>query len=156
MKKSKAEAKQPAKSGGARLQAAALPFRQRDRLEILLVSSLDTGRWIVPKGWPMKGRTIAQSALQEAYEEAGVKGAIESEPIGTFNYDKRRRNGAVLRCVVEVFPLEVKAQARSWPEKSARVLRWCDWAQAAELVDDAGLGDIIRTFAAAREPAMAN
>jgi len=53
MKKSKAEAKQPAKAGSARLQAAALPFRQRDRLEILLVSSLDTGRWIVPKGWPM-------------------------------------------------------------------------------------------------------
>ena len=75
--------------------------------------------------------------------------------MGTFNYDKRRRNGSVLRCVVEVFPLEVKAQARTWPEKSARVLRWCDWAQAAELVDDAGLGDIIRTFAAAREPAMA-
>jgi 8-oxo-dGTP pyrophosphatase MutT (NUDIX family) len=155
MKRSSKDSKEPATPGSVRLQAAALPFRQRDRLEILLVSSLDTGRWIVPKGWPMKGRTIAQSALREAYEEAGVKGAIAPKPVGTFNYDKRRRNGAVLRCVVEVFPLEVKTQARTWPEKSARVLRWCDWAQAAELVDDAGLGDIIRTFAAARQPAMA-
>lgn len=140
---------------GARLQAAALPFRRAEGLEILLVSSLDTGRWIVPKGWPMKGRQNFETASREAYEEAGVKGDISPQPAGTFHYDKRRRNGAVWRCMVEVFPLEVKHQSQSWPEKSARKTRWCEWSVAAELVDDPGLGDIIRAFAAqSADPAL--
>lgn len=133
---------------GVRLQAAALPFRRGEDLEILLVSSLDTGRWIVPKGWPMRGRTHAETASQEAYEEAGVSGDIAPTPAGTFLYDKRRRDGAVWRCAVDVFPLEVKRQSCSWPEKGARTTRWCAWQEAASLVDDPGLGDIIRAFAA--------
>ena len=132
---------------GARLQAAALPFRRGKELEVLLVSSLDSGRWIVPKGWPMKGRTNFETAQREAYEEAGVKGDIASTPTGTFHYDKRRRNGSVWRCLVEVFPLEVKSQSRSWPEKSVRKTHWYAWSEAANLVDDAGLGEIIRDFA---------
>ncbi len=133
---------------GARLQAAALPYRQGKRLEVLLVSSLDTGRWIVPKGWPMKGRSNFETASREAYEEAGVKGEIASEPAGSFHYNKRKRNGAVWRCLVEVFPMEVKSRSRSWPEKAARKTRWCAWSEAADLVDDTGLGDIIRAFGA--------
>lgn len=147
MKKGKPETKQLLPDG-ARLQAAALPFRHADTLEILLVSSLDTGRWIVPKGWPMKGRKNFEAARREAFEEAGVKGEIASLPAGSFHYDKRRRNGAVWRCMVEVFPLEVKSQSRSWPEKSVRKTRWCRWSEAADLVDDKGLADIIRLFAA--------
>jgi 8-oxo-dGTP pyrophosphatase MutT (NUDIX family) len=141
---------------GARLQAAALPFRRSPELEILLVSSLDTGRWIIPKGWPMKGRKNFETASREAYEEAGVKGDIASRPAGSFHYDKRKRNGAVWRCMVEVFPLEVKHQNRSWPEKSARKTHWFAWDQAAEMVDDPGLGDIIRAFAAQTEAATAS
>ena len=132
---------------GARLQAAALPYRHGGELEVLLVSSLDTGRWIVPKGWPMKGRTSFETAQREAFEEAGVKGDIASKPEGAFHYDKRRRNGAVWRCLVEVFPMEVKSQSRSWPEKSVRKTKWYSWSEAADLVDDAGLGEIIRAFA---------
>ena len=138
---------------GARLQAAALPYRRNKELEVLLVSSLDTRRWIVPKGWPMKGRANFETAKREAFEEAGVKGDIAATPAGSFHYDKRRRNGAVWRCMVEVFPLEVKSQSRSWPEKSARKLRWCAWSEAATLVDDEGLGDIIRAFAASEADA---
>jgi 8-oxo-dGTP pyrophosphatase MutT (NUDIX family) len=146
MKKAKSETKQILPDG-ARLQAAALPFRRAENLEILLVSSLDTGRWIVPKGWPMKGRSNFEAARREAFEEAGVKGDIASSPAGSFHYNKRRRNGAVWRCMVEVFPLEVKSQSRTWPEKRARKTRWCRWSEAAELVDDEGLGEIIRSFA---------
>lgn len=145
MKKQKSASKKVLPDG-ALLQAAALPFRRANNLEVLLVSSLDTGRWIVPKGWPMKGRKAFETAQREAFEEAGVKGEIASEPTGSFHYDKRRRNGAVWRCMVEVFPLEVKSQSRSWPEKAVRKLRWCAWNEAAALVDDEGLGDIIRAF----------
>jgi 8-oxo-dGTP pyrophosphatase MutT (NUDIX family) len=147
MKKQKSASKK-VMADGALLQAAALPFRRAGELEVLLVSSLDTGRWIVPKGWPMKGKTAFETAQREAFEEAGVKGEIAPQPTGRFHYDKRRRNGAVWRCMVEVFPLEVKSQSRSWPEKSVRKTRWCAWSEAAELVDDAGLGDIIRAFGA--------
>ncbi len=138
----------PLSAEGHRQQVAALPWRRALELEILLVSSLDTGRWIVPKGWPMKGRTSSQTAAREAFEEAGVKGEITPEPIGIYHYDKRKRNGAVWRCEVDVFPLEVKAQNKIWPEKAVRTQRWCGWEQAAGLVDDAGLGDVIRAFAA--------
>jgi 8-oxo-dGTP pyrophosphatase MutT (NUDIX family) len=146
MKKQKSETKQILPDG-SRLQAAALPYRRAKDLEVLLVSSLDTGRWIVPKGWPMKGRKNFETAKREAYEEAGVKGEIAPKAEGSFRYNKRKRNGAVWRCMVEVFPLEVKAQSRSWPEKAVRKQRWCAWNEAADLVDDAGLGDIIRAFA---------
>ena len=147
MKKFKSETKQML-SDGVRLQAAALPYRQEKGLEVLLVSSLDTGRWIVPKGWPMKGCSNFEAARREAYEEAGVRGEIASEPAGSFHYNKRKRNGAVWRCLVEVFPMEVKSRSRSWPEKAARKTRWCAWREAADLVDDTGLGDIIRAFGA--------
>lgn len=132
----------------SRLQVAALPFRRVPELEILLVSSLESKRWIVPKGWPMKGRTLFEAAAREAFEEAGVKGVICQEPVGAFVYDKRKRNGAVWRCEVEVFALEVQRQSAKWPEKTLRTLRWCDWREAAELADDSGLADVIRAFAA--------
>ena len=88
------------------------------------------------------------AAAQEAFEEAGVKGVICEEPVGAFVYDKRKRNGAVWRCEVDVFALEVQRQSAKWPEKAQRSLRWCDWREAAEIVDDAGLGEVIRAFAA--------
>jgi 8-oxo-dGTP pyrophosphatase MutT (NUDIX family) len=145
MKKKHADAI-PLTAEGHRQQVAALPWRRAPALEILLVSSLDTGRWIVPKGWPMKGRTPAETAAREAFEEAGVKGDIADAPMGVYRYDKRKRNGSVWRCEVEVFPLEVKAQSKVWPEKALRTQRWCGWEQAANLVDDAGLRDLIHAF----------
>ena len=150
MKNDSAEgiAKAP-KAPGRREQVAALPYRCAPDLQVLLVSSLESRRWIVPKGWPMKGRSFAESAAQEAFEEAGVKGDIAARPVGVYTYGKRKKNGAVLRCDVEVFPLEVRKQAASWPEKALRTQRWCSWREAAELVDDAELGDLIRVFAAA-------
>jgi 8-oxo-dGTP pyrophosphatase MutT (NUDIX family) len=86
----------------------------------------------------------AKSAAREAYEEAGVRGEISGKAIGTFTYEKRLDDeiGAV-PCEVCVFPLLVKRQLKTWPEINERELRWLDPATAIQLVDDAGLRDLI-------------
>lgn len=130
-----------------RQQYAALPFRVGEvGLEIMLVSSRETRRWIVPKGWPIKGHAPHEVALVEAMEEAGLVGDIAAEPVGTYGYKKRRKNGAVIPCRVDVFPLRVTRQRESWPEKAERTTRWFTRDEAAESVSDAELGDLIRGF----------
>ena len=75
----------------AYLQVGAVCLRNRKgRREVLMISSLDTGRWIIPKGWPMRGRSLAGAALREAWEEAGIRGHVRHEPLGSFTYDKQR------------------------------------------------------------------
>lgn len=130
------------------LQFAALPYRLDNGFEVMLVSSLDSGRWIIPKGWPMDGLTGAETAAREAFEEAGLIGNIAAKPIGEFHYQKRRKNGAVWLCRVEVFPLEVKQQRKKWPEKHDRTTKWFSLDQAAELVREDELADVMRAFAA--------
>ena len=67
----------------------ALVYRlKNDAVEFLLITSRGTGRWIIPKGWPMPGRTLAQAALREAYEEAGIRGIVETSSIGSYQYYK--------------------------------------------------------------------
>jgi ADP-ribose pyrophosphatase YjhB (NUDIX family) len=39
---------------------------------VLLVTSRETGRWIIPKGGPIKGFKPAKTAAREAYEDAGA------------------------------------------------------------------------------------
>jgi 8-oxo-dGTP pyrophosphatase MutT (NUDIX family) len=127
-----------------RVQYAALPYRRGDDdIEILLVTSLGTKRWIIPKGWPMSGREPHEAAAREALEEAGVVGTVGSEAIGTYRYDKRRKSGATVPCNVEVFPLDVGTQRKRWPEKGRREVKWLTAEEAAKTVSDAGLGDII-------------
>lgn len=136
-------------SGGPHAQYAALPYRRGNGLEVMLVSSLDSGRWIIPKGWPMEGFTGFEAAAREAFEEAGLVGAIEQHSIGFFHYQKRRKNGAIWECRVEVFPMEVKQQRKKWPEKHDRTTKWFSIEQAAELVREKELADIMRRFEAA-------
>src|SRR5271170_8084788 len=95
------------RSEAAPVQYAALPYRlsSRDRTEFLLITSRETRRWIIPKGWPQKGRAPHRSAAREAFEEAGVRGKVGKRSIGTFSYGKRRKNGDVVLCTVRVFPL---------------------------------------------------
>src|SRR6202790_1764933 len=99
-----------------RVQYAALPFRQSkaSRTEVLLVTSRDTGRWIIPKGWPLKGKAPHRAAAREAHEEAGVVGKINRRAIGSFSYEKRLKSGRVIVCEVKVFGLKVKEQEKSW------------------------------------------
>ena len=133
-----------------RVQYAALPYR-RDAgggVEILLLTSRDTGRWVVPKGWPMKGRKPRAAAAREAREEAGLVGRIGKEPLARYGYDKRLRSGRLVPCVVELYPLEVRFQRRRWPEKGQRTLRWLPPEAAADAVDEPELGAAIRGLAA--------
>ncbi len=76
------------------MQYAALPYRVRDGLELLLITSRETGRWVIPKGWPMKGKTAHAAAAREALEEAGLKGKIGKQSLGDYSYGKRLSNGA--------------------------------------------------------------
>jgi 8-oxo-dGTP pyrophosphatase MutT (NUDIX family) len=137
-----------------RAQCAALPFRVGEDVEILLITSRETGRWVIPKGWPMKGKTASQAAALEAFEEAGVTGEIAPKPLGAYPYVKYRKSGAGRPCKVKVFPLRVTGQEEDWPEKGQRQARWLAWPQAAAAVQELRLGRLIRRFGkrAARAP----
>jgi 8-oxo-dGTP pyrophosphatase MutT (NUDIX family) len=137
---------------GSRLQVAALCWRSVPRLEILLVTSLRTRRWILPKGWPHDGMTLAQSAANEALEEAGVTGTVAAEPIGRYHYLKDK-NGSALPCAVEIFPLFVTGTHDDWPEKGTRELLWLPAEQAAAKIAETGLKRILLNFCKARKVA---
>ncbi|OJT96659.1 MAG: hypothetical protein BGN82_02435 [Alphaproteobacteria bacterium 65-7] len=127
-------------------QVAALCWRAAPALEILLITSLSTRRWIIPKGWPMLEMSLFESAAREAFEEAGVEGAIGDIPVGNYVYLKERKGGGAVPCSVDVFPLEVTGQAETWPEQGARELAWLPLEEAAAKVDEPGLRDILLAF----------
>ena len=112
-------------------------------LRVLLVTSRETGRWVIPKGWPMKALRPHQAAAREAYEEAGVEGDISKKAIGTYRYPKVLRNGDVVTCRVKVFPLEVKRILGAWPEADERRRQWFDAREAANAVAETGLASIL-------------
>jgi 8-oxo-dGTP pyrophosphatase MutT (NUDIX family) len=132
------------KANGPKRQYAALPFRQKEGLEVLLVSSRGTRRWVIPKGWPKKGCKPHVTAAREAQEEAGVIGEIGRKSIGSYLYLKDGREGLV--CLVDVFPLAVTRQRKTWPEKSQRTTKWFPLALAVDAVNEPGLKDVIRNF----------
>ncbi len=130
-----------------RAQFAALCYRVvKDKPEVLLLTSRDSGRWIIPKGWPMDGLTPAQTAAVEAWEEAGVVGQVTDFALGIYSYGKRMEADLVLPCIVTVFPLKVKQLADDFPEKGQRRRKWFSLPKAAEKVDEAELAAIIRRF----------
>ncbi len=131
----------------ARAQYAALPYRVEPDLEILLVTSRETGRWVIPKGWPMKGKTRREAAAIEALEEAGVEGPMIRKPVGAYDYLKILRSGESQRCRVTVFAVEVTVQHDTWREQDQRSSQWFDWDAAAAAVREPGLGRLIRKFA---------
>jgi 8-oxo-dGTP pyrophosphatase MutT (NUDIX family) len=130
-------------------QFAALPWRlsESGTRQVMLLTSRETRRWVIPKGWPMKKRKPPEVASQEAYEEAGLIGHIvDKRPVGTFHYAKRLAKREVL-CRVRVFLFRVEQQLDDWPEKSRRETKWFDANDAAGLVDEGGLAEIIDRFA---------
>jgi 8-oxo-dGTP pyrophosphatase MutT (NUDIX family) len=130
-----------------RVQYAALPWRRAEGVEILLVSSRQTRRWIIPKGWPVAGLEPHAVAAREAFEEAGVTGEIDPSALGHFHYLKRRKDGTAQNCLVQVFALEVERQAETWPERSERTTQWFKADAAAEAVEESELKGLIRDFA---------
>ena len=132
-----------------REQYGALCYRvkkKRPSVEILLITSRDTGRWVIPKGWPMEGRTAAAAAAREAWEEAGVKGAVGAEPIGSYRYMKGLPEGLKVDCRVRVFPLAVADICKNFPEKDERRAEWVECAEAANRVQEPGLKTLILAF----------
>ncbi|MFB2549575.1 NUDIX hydrolase [Ensifer soli] len=134
-----------------RIQYGALCYRVRKKgsgAEALLITSRDTGRWVIPKGWPMDGKLAYQAAEREAYEEAGVKGEIGREPIGVYTYRKGMDFGVTINCKVQVYPLVVEDIAKNFPEKDMRRSEWMSFAEAAKRVEEPLLKTLILSFAA--------
>lgn len=130
-----------------RIQVAALPWRKGPSgVEVLLITSRETGRWVIPKGWPEARETLFEAAAREAGEEAGIAGAIESQEIGRYYYDKQLASGAETRCEVLVFPMEIDRIADKWPERKKRTREWFPVADAATRVREQDLGELIARF----------
>jgi predicted phosphate transport protein (TIGR00153 family) len=130
-----------------------LPYRNVGQgldapVQILLVTSRETKRWVIPKG--NFGSNIAPhaAAALEAEEEAGVRGAVCPTPLGTFRYRKRKGSGASLMADVDVFPLAVSEELDEWKERKERQRRWFPLSEAADAVDEPDLRDLIRSFGA--------
>ena len=127
-------------------QCGALPFSiaANGEIRILLVTTRGSGRWIIPKGWPIRNLTAAATAAREAYEEAGLVGSIVSEePVGSYRYEKRRNGRKMTIVEVSVLLFAVERQLRKWPEKAERETRWFAPAEASTLVASAELGAIL-------------
>ncbi|WP_221288705.1 NUDIX hydrolase [Amaricoccus macauensis] len=130
-----------------RLQVGALCWRRsRKGLRILLITSRDTGRWVIPKGWPMRNRTEAGAAAREAWEEAGLRGQISAVSIGVYTYRKRTPHSVFLPCVVRVYPLEAREMLQKFPEIGQRRARWFSPEKAARRVAEHELAALIRAF----------
>ena len=130
------------------VQYACVPYRiaPDGQVEIALITSRETKRWVIPKGWPMEGKKPHAAAAREALEEAGLVGDVGRRALGTFSYDKRLRSGLTVRCDVEVFPLAVTGQRKRWREQGQRVLRWLSPAEAADAVVEPELKEILLRF----------
>jgi 8-oxo-dGTP pyrophosphatase MutT (NUDIX family) len=132
------------------MQYGALPYRftPMAALEILIVTTRQTRRWIVPKGWPIKRLTPSKSAAREAFEEAGVRGKIGARAIGSFSYKKAAdETSAEADCEVKVFPLLVKSQSATWPESGERLIQWVEPVKAISLIREQELKSLIAKFA---------
>ncbi len=132
-------------------QYGVLPWRKdkRGAIQLLLITSRRRRRWIVPKGWPVESRAPYMAAALEAFEEAGVIGEVWPSSLADYHYMKESREGAFRRCRVSLFPFRVRGTLTHWPERGDRQRRWFPIAEAAELVDDAELANVIRMIDAA-------
>jgi 8-oxo-dGTP pyrophosphatase MutT (NUDIX family) len=128
------------------LQVGALCYRRAGRgLKILLITSRDTGRWVIPKGWPMRKRTEAEAAAREAYEEAGLRGSVSEKSIGFYTYPKRV-DDLSFPCVVRIYPLEALERVKKYPETGQRRVKWFSPAKAARRVREPELAQLLRDF----------
>lgn len=147
-----------------RQQFAAICFRKQKKTgerEVLVITSRDTGRWVIPKGWHMNGKLPHSIAEREAYEEAGVKGKAQREPLGYYSYQKRMKGDLKVPCRVQVHALEVKEMLKDFPEAGSRTLEWVSCEEAAARVDEPELkalflefGKTVRSAPAGRKKAV--
>jgi 8-oxo-dGTP pyrophosphatase MutT (NUDIX family) len=137
------------------IQYAALPFRiERRQVQILLITSRTTRRWVIPKGWPVRGLTPQEAAALEAAEEAGIAGEIADQPIGSYHYQKRLKGEHATAVQVIVFPFRADAQFDDWKEQHERIFAWFSYRRAATLVAEPGLKRLIRNLGGAHSPGL--
>ena len=138
---------QKARKKDMRSQFAALVYRvKNDKVQVLLVTSRNSGRWIIPKGWPMLGETPSDAAATEAWEEAGVKGKTFDRCLGVYSYYKTRGGSRDLPCLVMVYPIKAKKLEAEYPEHDQRRRKWFSLKKAAKLVTEPELSHIIASF----------
>ena len=142
------------------IQTGALPWRMgpKKRIEVLLVTGRRSRRWTIPKGWPMSGKSLAEAAAVEAFEEAGVKGKIDPEPLGSFNHTKQRVPFGSVDVTILVHSMTVEQELPKWPEIGQRRRKWFSVEEAAEKVESEQLRSLIiqsaeRTFTGKRKSA---
>jgi 8-oxo-dGTP pyrophosphatase MutT (NUDIX family) len=129
-------------------QIAALPVRwdSNGRLRVLMVTSRDSGRWVMPKGWLMDGKKPWRAAEIEALEEAGALGYISDQSIGIYHYNKRLGKKEKLRCRVTVYPMMVDKLKKRWKERKERKRHWFSPEKAAKLVNEKELSAILKSL----------
>ncbi|MDR6820874.1 8-oxo-dGTP pyrophosphatase MutT (NUDIX family) [Neorhizobium sp. 2083] len=136
-------------NGKFRQQFDALCIRRQpatDAIEILVITSRDSGRWVIPKGWPMKGRKPHAAAAIEAWEEAGVRGDVRKKPVGRYTYLKELDNGDVAPCIVDVFEIAVTEIRENFKEHGQRQRHWVSPDEAARRVREVELKSILVAF----------
>lgn len=133
--------------GAAITQYAALCIRGAapDHIEVLMITSRDSGRWVIPKGWPMKKQKPHRVAALEAWEEAGVVGKVKKRPLGYYTYIKVLRNGDLVRTIAQVHLLHVSEISSDYPESGQRRRVWARPDEAAEMVEEPELKSLIRS-----------
>ena len=129
-------------------QVAALPWRRKEAgVEILLITTRTTKRWVIPKGWPMDGKADHDAAAQEAFEEAGVRGIVAQQSLGHYGYLKLSDKGNARFVTVTVYGLQVEQDLADWPERLERERRWVPAIEAAALSGEPELVPVLQHFA---------
>ncbi len=138
---------QSASKSDVRTQFAALCFRiDKGKMKILLITSRGTGRWIIPRGWPMDNKTPSEAALTEAWEEAGVKGKSYQVSLGLYSYTRDIGDEKQVPCVAMVYPVRVETLSDEFPEAGQRKRKWVSPKKAAQEVSEPELANIIKAF----------
>ncbi|MEH7901262.1 NUDIX hydrolase [Rhizobium laguerreae] len=130
-------------------QYGAVCFRylgDEDKVEILLVTSRQSRRWVIPKGWPIRRKKPFETAATEAWEEAGVQGSVRKKPIGRYTYLKELGHDVVSPCMVDLFQIEVKRLTDDFKERGERVLVWVSPDEAARRVRELELKSLLVSF----------
>lgn len=130
-----------------RVQYGVVPYRlaENGQPEVLLITTRETRRWMVPRGWLIKKLGPLGAGMREAFEEAGVVGD-GGPPIGSFRYLKRLRSGESQAVRVELFAMAVNEQADDWPERAERIREWYPHRRAAELVEEPELRELLASL----------
>lgn len=129
-------------------QIAALPYRTESggSVQLLMVTSRETRRWIIPKGNRIRGLPPHKAAAREAYEEAGVLGVASPKVLGSYSYLKRQKDGRLQRASVDVFALAVDREADEWPEAAQRERRWFSVAEAVDALEEVELKALVASL----------